>query len=573
MLGRVQHTTAFVNYESSKALPFGSDVTADSFLVAVVEISCGDLDVPITASVSDDVNGAWTRADRVTNLLLDPHCDCELSIWYLDAAAGSGATTVTADFGGTPGYGSMVTCEYSGVPFPVVIDAVAQYAHTGTSHTSGPATTDRPCLLLGAFGDAGNNDLLSIGTLWTLADKVDEASLGQAMLGDRGVGSLGVPAGSYSATCSNSSGQLEGSILLAVASGPVPAPPSVPRNVLVESGPLGRGEHRVFVFGRGGKPFVGEVGFTSLSYSRRLDDKSTANVTIGAGTSSFLGDLRGWKHELLIVRDDEPAWLGPIHEPAWEPSTVTLPADDLLGWLDNRDIAEDLTMKDVDLATVFARLVHDGMAREPSPGLHAAASLSGVIGTRSYVAAQHQAVGDALRSLGQAGVDYCCILRRLHIGDLVSLPAITLTDDTLLSPKVTEGKAASKITVVGATTANIGKPVEARAGGANEELGLLEKTINDSDVMTHDGADHYARDAYAFLNPAPLYVSGVLAPSAPVGIEDLIPGMPVDARLTGLDREVDARCRLLQIDVNVRPSEQGQQETVAVTLVPVGLEG
>lgn len=77
---------------------------------------------------------------------------------------------------------------------------------------------------------------------------------------------------------------------------------------------------------------------TSLKWTRALNDTSTAEITISRQGASAecckqLGMVTEWCHELWIYRDDECVWQGPIVQPSYTRTTVTLLAHDVTAWL------------------------------------------------------------------------------------------------------------------------------------------------------------------------------------------------------------------------------------------------
>jgi hypothetical protein len=103
----VQTATDNIGSATSDTLAYGSNVSAGSLLVMSARV--GDVDGDKTWTVSDSVNGSWTRANGV---FLSGHG--ELEIWYFPNAA-SGATTVTLSFGGSASSIRWSIHEYSGV--------------------------------------------------------------------------------------------------------------------------------------------------------------------------------------------------------------------------------------------------------------------------------------------------------------------------------------------------------------------------------------------------------------------------------------------------------------------------
>lgn len=106
------------------------------------------------------------------------------------------------------------------------------------------------------------------------------------------------------------------------------------------SGSLGVGVTRVFVFDRGGKIARGEITkATSVEWNRVRDDVSSATVNVtgwDTDTEVLLAMLRTWMYELVIYRDDERVWEGPITGLTYTPTNVTIVAYDVMAYVQRR---------------------------------------------------------------------------------------------------------------------------------------------------------------------------------------------------------------------------------------------
>lgn len=341
---------------------------------------------------------------------------------------------------------------------------------------------------------------------------------------------------------------------------PVPAP-----TAFLPSGLARPGAFRLFAAERGGDVLLDELRPTSLTFQRRVNQQAVASATVPAGSSGVLGGLRSWAHELVVVRDDEVVWCGPIVKPKWAGDDVTLPAPDVgLGWLSVRDVVQDQSYANTDVSRIAARIVADTLAIENSMGL-TVIEHGGIGADAEFQRRQHQKVADALNSLVAKGLRYTTHVRRLLLG-AVSEPPLIFTDDSFEKPNIEEGDAASKVTAIGAQTMGVNEPVEAAHGGTSSEMGLVERTINDQRVTTQDSAIAMSAMALSDSKPPPVIVSGVLKAAA-IRFNDLIAGRAAVAKLDSLDRVVDeSNLALLQVDVTI---QAGQSEDVSIVLGPL----
>lgn len=337
-------------------------------------------------------------------------------------------------------------------------------------------------------------------------------------------------------------------------------------------GLLGTGSYEVIAQGRGGAPLVEALKWSSLTFQRRLDDMSTTTVTCVTGSSPELGRLDAWRHELSVVRDQQEVWVGPLVTPSWEPEVVTLQANDLFFWFERRLLEIDRDFVNADAGQIFTVLAQDALSRDNSMGIVLSPSSTGVPATRSVSASERRRAADVLRELARTAIDFTAIGRTIRCGgqEVPTEVAFTLVDDTLRSPKLTSNgtDCATEATILGQNVA--GAAVAGVAGAGTAEFGLVQQSYSESTIQDTSSAQAAARSHWEFAKVPPRSLSGVLTREAPVDFGDLIPGARVHVELSSLDAEVNADFRLLQVDVTVTPSDQGQQEEVAITLEPVG---
>lgn len=332
-------------------------------------------------------------------------------------------------------------------------------------------------------------------------------------------------------------------------------------------GLLGQGDYVVLAQLQGGA-LVDALRWSHLTFGRVLDASSSASVTVPAFSSPSLGVLDGWSHEIGIRRNGEEVWVGPLQDPKWTQSEVTLPAADVYAWMQRRWLPRDRSYVDADAATIFAELAQDAMSTDPRPGLTIAASYTGVPATRTVLASDLTRAADVLDELARTAVDFTVIGRQLRVGgqEIPEVASFMLTDDVLDQPEL-ESRGVDAATRVGVKGAG---DIVAIAGSPADGYGLVEQSYSESDIEDQASADAAAGTRYAFLREPPKYLTGVLKPDAPVDFADLVPGARVRAKLATLDRPVDQDFRLYAVDVDVSVSESGIEESVKVTLQPMG---
>jgi hypothetical protein len=313
-----------------------------------------------------------------------------------------------------------------------------------------------------------------------------------------------------------------------------------------------------------------------VEWSRAADETSEASVEFAVPECcAQLGQAEPWCHDVSIYRDADLVWQGPLLQPVFEGSTVTLYARDVTAWLDWRTIhaALDFTASGLgaqDLVDIAEAVIADALSvDDPNvlPYLHTIPS--GITGERSYAPDSTHA-GDELRELARTGVDFTAIGRRIILsGGGTTLGRLaTLHDEHFAGPLriIKDGLAALTRAVL------IGEGVTASSGGAGE-CGLLERVFKEDSVLDVVSAQAEANARAAGGYPTPVFLevpdNARLTPDAPVSINQLVPGVLVPVASTQTCLEVATVLRLTKLSVSYTP---GDGETVGVTLAPPGAE-
>lgn len=347
---------------------------------------------------------------------------------------------------------------------------------------------------------------------------------------------------------------------------------------------LGCGDYRVFLQSKGGATVYAEVIPAELRYQRgKLDGISTATCKVAVPGNAndpccvALSRMHPWSHELLITRSGSTAWVGPVGDPVWTTSDVTIPANDLFSWTERRLLPATRTFTNVDLGTMFATLFNDAFSRDASPNLTANPIATGILGSRDVHASQYTRAYDKLAEISRDGLDYVTIGRQVLIGgkEIPALQQWRLVTDHLHSPTIAEsGKAmATEVTLTAASSGAAMTPIAAVAGGIDPSAGLVQQMFSESYAKDQASVTAAAQTHLDLLKNAPLIVRGFLDPSAPVQFANLIPGQRVDVRLQVGCKTVQQIMRLADVDVLVGYGEQGASEQITVTLTSLGTVG
>lgn len=130
---------------------------------------------------------------------------------------------------------------------------------------------------------------------------------------------------------------------------------------------LGCGTNKAYIYARGGEELIAEVvGITSLTYSRRRDDISEADVTVASDICcSVLSKVASVIQELHIYRDGIRVWRGVIVRVEWGRDESRIFAADML-WVASRKVLEsglDLRYPRIEYAgSVALRILEEAYA-------------------------------------------------------------------------------------------------------------------------------------------------------------------------------------------------------------------
>lgn len=380
----------------------------------------------------------------------------------------------------------------------------------------------------------------------------------------------------------------------------------------VPQGSLGCGEHRVFVYQRGGNVLIGEITpLANLTYSRQRDDISSAlMITNGfdADCGRILSDLHCWMHEIVIFRNGKRVWEGPITRIAWQEDNVEIEAKDVMAYVYRRIMRQGYNDSYrciggtspgcvggvvLGLTTVVERakrIIMNAMAPydanilpflTPMP-MAGDAQQSRVV--PDYTMTAWEAVDDLAAT---AGLDYVAVGRRIILWD-VHRPIGRLPElrdkDFDQPPVVTEyGMQLANYFAV-STNNGVWGAVERPEGfdpyGPIEHLASAygENEGTEEDVLTPEGYAQMVRvltsQAQRGINdrwPTPLVVrvpeSSALSADAPVTMDQLVPGVWIPVFATGL-KQVAQWQKLDSVKVEV--NDNGEKVLVSMSPAPSG---
>lgn len=105
----------------------------------------------------------------------------------------------------------------------------------------------------------------------------------------------------------------------------------------IDCGRLGVGVPRVFLYDRGGTRRIAEItDLAVVRWSRVRDDISSATVIVNSPSReccALLAAISVGRHEIVVYRDNDRVWEGPITRVSWKASTVEVTAHDICHYI------------------------------------------------------------------------------------------------------------------------------------------------------------------------------------------------------------------------------------------------
>ncbi len=318
--------------------------------------------------------------------------------------------------------------------------------------------------------------------------------------------------------------------------------------------PLGCATHGYTITDRNGGLVAASGILTDVRYNRVLNDASDATVTIaveGETCCQDLGKLRSWRHSLNIFRSGLLVWSGPVVQVSWLFDEVRVAAVDLVGLLDRRVVHQPMTFTGASVADMAVALIEDGFAPD-DPG-HEVTVVAPVTttGGRTYQAWIGQ-TADHLRDLSETGIDFT----------VVGTNILVLPDDfgqvvgRLSDPDLPEGLTVTEDGVNLATRQVVAGDedtgVVGIAGGVDPYYGLLEVYVEQNTLKTTADVDAAAAAKLLGSQAVPVFIDTqnvTLAPTAPVTVQQLVPGWCLDITSSATCREITQRLKITGLSV------------------------
>lgn len=294
---------------------------------------------------------------------------------------------------------------------------------------------------------------------------------------------------------------------------------------------------------------------TEGSCNRKLNEISSAQLTL---TDCYDGPtIIPWQHALLLSWDDQFLWYGPVTDiEDNEEGFGIVDAQDLMVWMMFRKLRDDFTSigTPVDVATIFATILAQGFAQDPTVAYTLTQSATGILAEREYLASQHQYVFDFISELATTGIDWTVILDEFLCGDvdIATTPIGVLNASHLVnkpSLKLAGSSQANFETVMGDGTA-LGLAQDA---ASQVTFGLLDRVDHESTILDSTSAQAAAATRLAFRKNSPIVIGNmILQERAPLDLADLKPGAIITVSLDGnhVSYAGDVRLNAPEFNVN-----------------------
>lgn len=352
---------------------------------------------------------------------------------------------------------------------------------------------------------------------------------------------------------------------------------------------LGVGRNTAAIYDRRGEHLLLPIAHaTEVQWGRTRNATSTASVTVTTamdpGCVTALGSVHTWGHELVIFRDEQRVWEGPINRISYTRAGVTIAAVDETGWLARRRIRlargpvldtsafpvpQPVTTEgDLILTRAFA-------PDDPNVLAHRATfTHASAVEVVRDVQANSGTYADDLNALTDQGLNYTAVGRAILLWPDVRLLGRTDTivpeRDMVTEVEVTEDGDDLATQATAYNREGLARTVSADGvtAGVSTFYGLHDRLVDAGDITTGAALTEVATAAIDLAHPAPLLVtvpSGAkLTCEAPVAIEHLVPGVlvPIESAVTA--RKVTATLVLDAVSVTQGPGG----EDVTITLSP-----
>lgn len=357
--------------------------------------------------------------------------------------------------------------------------------------------------------------------------------------------------------------------------------------------------HQAFIYDRGGRRQIGDLGLLSrVRWERLRDDISVGNVdiaTVSKDCAELLSMTEAGRHELVLYRGPERVWEGPITRVGYYGNSVQIEAKDVMYYVNRTIMRNEYDNRYPNNGPVIdriKRIMVAEMARK-----EALDPTANILAHIRYIQTPNDA-GTAAHTLpyeltvfqhideyaARGGIDYTVVGRSILFFDVhtkIGQTAMVTKDDFIGDPVITQ-YGAELGTYIAMTD---GKGNFGAAGGTDPYYGDWE-ILNQAYDENNANADTEPPSVAEMTSQAERFHSQskippmvvripdgtALNPNGALAISDLVPGVwiPLTASVPG--RTLSQMQKLDKMSVEEIGTDNGAVETIKVTLSPAGVD-
>ena len=311
-----------------------------------------------------------------------------------------------------------------------------------------------------------------------------------------------------------------------------------------------------------------DTRFNALQFAREHSEVSKATLE-AVMPRDVAGRLEPWVHLMSVYRDEVLVWHGAVIKVRAAGMRVELEAADGAAMFARRRIPSNRTWRQHDATQAMQTMVEDGLGYlDPVNLVENLVAYESRIWVTSHYVAGEAMVSDAVADFVEQGLAWTVSAGRLLIGPVGARRSTAqITDRDFDGELAVEKDGTDMVT----DALVVGKGVTGVYTAGPTPYGMLQAIEKDDGAVREYECEQAAKRLVDDLQQAPrrIEVSGAsrLLPTAPVTIEELIPGVrvPVASNQTGIT--VGATMQLVKLDVDVSDSGEAVKITLEETSV------
>ncbi|MDQ1018982.1 hypothetical protein [Streptomyces afghaniensis] len=337
----------------------------------------------------------------------------------------------------------------------------------------------------------------------------------------------------------------------------------------------GCGTHTATILDRNGATVTTAQVLTEVEWNRVLDGTSSARALIqpDGDCCNRLGRIGSWRSRLVIFRDGQYVWDGPVTDVTWSLGEVEVIAEDVSVWLDNRVPHANRTFTNTDLSEIAEWLIDDGFAPDDPGHTVQIVGRARVSGSRSYSAGIGQ-TGDHLRQLAEAGIDYTVIGSKILLLPETFLVSVGRLSDADMPEGLEVSEDGKSLVTRWIVAGSDESGALGSDGGTDPYYGLHERYVEMSEITDNASAAEAAKARRRVSATVPVFIDTqqvTISPLANIDVPSLVPGWALDITSASTCRKITQRLKITGVRVQEsagdgdNPGTESVQVQVAAT--------